>query len=157
MHELHCSKNNRLQAQKVETKNNEDKIKSKEQVKVKKSTLEAANEFDEIIEACQKMNNICNYEKCKTQIHVLGQTCKFCNYRFCLQHSLAEIHGCGDKAKQEARAHIRQTGNLNVNAGSRPTSSAAQKIRQEYAEKKIKEKLSQMQSERKPKSKKDSK
>lgn len=157
MHEMHCSKINRVQeATKIEAAKKEEP-KEKPKIKVKKSALEgASNDFDELIEACQKMNNICNYEKCKVQIHVLGQTCKFCNHRFCLTHSLAEVHGCGDKAKQEARAHIRTTGNLNVNAPSRPTSSV-QKIRQEYAEKKMKEKLTQMQDERRAKKKDDKK
>jgi hypothetical protein len=65
---------------------------------------------------------------------------------------LAEEHGCGDLAKQEARAHIRQTGNLNVNSSKVQAKSTTEKIRHEYAAKKLSEKINKMQESRSSKS-----
>ena len=85
-------------------------------------------------------------ERCKTKIQTLGQTCKYCRHRFCLTHALAEVHGCGDLAKQEARTHIRQTGNLNVN--SQYSHSNKAQMTHNVAAKKLTEKISKMQSGR---------
>lgn len=149
MHELHCSKMNRPQIK--EPKLESEKVKSATSTKKPESKIKqvdfskASNDFDELIEMSEKLNNICNFDKCKVKIQILGQTCEFCRHRFCLQHSLAEVHGCGDAAKQSARSHIRQTGNLNTNGQSK---SYQDQLKRDYAEKKLKEKIQNMQKER---------
>lgn len=55
------------------------------------------------------------------------------------------MHGCGDEAKSQARAHIRKTGNLDVNV--KKTSYSAE-IKHKYTEKKFHEKLDAMKAAR---------
>ena len=59
--------------------------------------------------------------------------------------SVIQIHGCGDEAKKQARAHIRKTGNLQVNEKQ---SSYTQQIRHQYVEKKVHEKIEQLKAAR---------
>ena len=63
----------------------------------------SSDDFDELLRLADKMNNVCNLKGCKTNIHVLGQECEFCNRRFCLSHHMAEIHGCGDAVRAKAK------------------------------------------------------
>jgi ATP-dependent RNA/DNA helicase IGHMBP2 len=118
MHELHCSKINKKQvnnisssacASSTSTNFNATTSKTKND-KIKKNPIENAktDDFDELLDLFQKSNNVCNFKGCKVLVKTLGQNCEFCSNRFCLQHSLAEIHGCGDEAKKAARAHIRK-------------------------------------------------
>ncbi len=58
-----------------------------------------------------------------------------------------KIHGCGEEAKKQARAHIRRTGNLNVNETGAST-SYSQDIKHKYAEKKLHEKIETMKAQR---------
>ena len=83
MHDLQCQK---MKSQAIDDKN---------KIKVKKNKLENANsdDFDELINISNELNNICNYVGCKTKVQILGQTCTYCRRRFCLTHSLAEVHG----------------------------------------------------------------
>ena len=77
------------------------KSKSKQQKDLLRET--ATDDFDELLRLADKMNNVCNQKGCKTNIHVLGQECDFCNHRFCLHHHMPEIHGCGDAARAKAK------------------------------------------------------
>ncbi|KAL6045823.1 Efa-6p [Balamuthia mandrillaris] len=47
--------------------------------------------------------NKCAYQKCGKGVTVLGQVCTFCKLKYCLPHSMPEVHGCGADAKQKAR------------------------------------------------------
>ena len=154
MHELHCSKvHSDLD---VETKPSKSESKSKgaessagpsKSNKIKKNPIENAktDDFDDLLEMFQKSNNVCNYQGCKVLVQTLGQNCEFCRNRFCLRHSLAETHGCGDEAKTQARAHIRKTGNLQVNEKQ---TSYTQEIRHQYNQKKLHEKIESMKAAR---------
>lgn len=120
MHELHCSKMNRKKpvveepqasaAASASTLISEKPNKKEKNDKIKKNPVESAktDDFDELLEMFQKSNNTCSFKGCKVLVKTLGQNCEFCANRFCLQHSLAEMHGCGDEAKKAARAHIRK-------------------------------------------------
>lgn len=153
MHELHCSKihfNLDNEENKDELKKNistNKSIKTNKNTKLKTNPIETAktNDFDELMEMFQKSNNVCIFKGCKVLVQTLGQNCEFCRNRFCLKHSLAEAHGCGEEAKAQARAHIRKTGNLQVNEKQ---SSYAEKIRHQYNEKKLHEKIESMRAER---------
>ena len=41
--------------------------------------------------------------KCVKSMRNNGLDCKFCGQRFCIQHILAEVHGCEKRAKHDAR------------------------------------------------------
>jgi hypothetical protein len=58
---------------------------------------------------------------------------------------LKKAHGCGDEAKKQARAHIRKTGNLQVNEKQ---TSYTQQVKHRYLEKKVHEKIQEMQATR---------
>jgi siroheme synthase (precorrin-2 oxidase/ferrochelatase) len=59
---------------------------------------------------------------------------------------LKKIHGCGDEAKKKARAHIKKSGNLNVNEAK--STSSKSKLQHKIAEKKVKEKIEEMKAAR---------
>jgi len=61
---------------------------------------------------------------------------------------LAEIHGCGEEAKKQARAHIRKTGNLDVNSGGGKKQSYSQELKHKLTEKKLHEKIEAMKAAR---------
>jgi ATP-dependent RNA/DNA helicase IGHMBP2 len=165
MHELHCAKiykpllDNNEQQKKPKSDNKEKAAASssaKKDLKVKKDPLSdmKSDDFDDLLNAFQKSNNVCNFIGCKTLVKTLGQTCEFCSNRFCLTHSLAEAHGCGDEAKKQARAHIRKTGNLDVNERQ---FSYSQQMKKQYLEKKVHEKIQDMQAARSGQNKKKDK
>merc|ERR1712029_776592 len=68
------------------------------------------DDFESLCEEFQKLDQVCNYPKCKVLVATLGVTCKFCGLRFCLNHSMPEVHGCGDKARKAARQQISRDG-----------------------------------------------
>jgi ATP-dependent RNA/DNA helicase IGHMBP2 len=90
----------------------------------------------------QKSNDVCNFKACKVLVKTLGQNCEFCRNRFCLQHSLAEVHGCGDEAKKQARAQIKKA------PKSEHQSSYAHQVKHKYLEKKFHEKMDELKSSR---------
>jgi ATP-dependent RNA/DNA helicase IGHMBP2 len=63
-------------------------------------------DFDAVCAQFQTLNSVCNYERCKTKVTVLGADCAHCRARFCLSHALAEVHGCGEAAKLAARQQL---------------------------------------------------
>ena len=64
------------------------------------------DDFESLCEEFQKLDQVCNFPKCKKLVSTLGVTCKFCGLRFCLNHSMPEIHGCGEEARKAARQQI---------------------------------------------------
>lgn len=115
-------------------------------VKKKENKIEKANadaSFDELLEAARQQDNICNAQRCKVKITILGQTCSYCNRRYCLEHSMPEVHGCGDRARRE----IRQT-HL---ASSQTASASVPERKRPYLERKLQEKITSKENQRKKK------
>ncbi|RHY45466.1 hypothetical protein DYB34_010996 [Aphanomyces astaci] len=48
--------------------------------------------------------NSCAFVACGQKTHVHGSVCRFCKYKFCYAHGLAEIHGCGAAVRAFERA-----------------------------------------------------
>ncbi len=104
MHELHCTKVTKKAAD-VEASANKSKqsgaasnertytaVATKDKVKSLNKIKDAkTDDFDELLDLFQQSNNVCNFVGCKTLVKTLGQNCEFCNFRFCLTHSLAEV------------------------------------------------------------------
>ena len=160
MHEMHCSKINAAKVKEVHKVKNEPakptpKSSAAKSSKVKKNPIETADtdDFDQLLEMFQKSNDICNFKGCKVLTKTLGQNCEYCPNRFCLKHSMAEIHGCGDAAKKQARDHIKKDGNLDV----RKKQSYSAGVKHKIVEKNLKEKIKTMQDTRTNKNKKDGK
>lgn len=39
-------------------------------------------------------------------MEILGRICNFCRMKYCYNHALPEVHGCGEEAKKHARAEV---------------------------------------------------
>lgn len=39
------------------------------------------DEIDKLLESFNKLDTVCNFEKCKTPVSVLGVNCNFCRIR----------------------------------------------------------------------------
>jgi len=122
--------------------------------KGKKNKVAEEEDFDAMLESFQKKDKVCNYPKCKTLIATLGVDCKFCRVRFCLTHSMAEIHGCGDSAKSAARQQLRRDGQWVPGSGSINRKTDPDKRAQML--RKLDKKMGEMEEDRKPKKKEKS-
>ena len=80
----------------------EPQISTKIQKKIKDSKKD---EYDEDEFLANAMENACKcmYQGCNTNITIMRRICEFCLGGFCMSHGLAEVHGCGEKARQKAR------------------------------------------------------
>ncbi|KYR02964.1 AN1-type zinc finger-containing protein [Tieghemostelium lacteum] len=75
---------------------------SKPKAKVK-SADELLKEFDSIEIPKEIDLKVCGMKVCGKNVEVLGRVCQFCSRKYCTQHALYEIHGCGERAKAKAR------------------------------------------------------
>lgn len=171
LHEIHClrkqkeaslaanSSKNRKDSAKNRTDNPKRPASGK---KGSKQTAEKAvmsklqnvdpDDFDALISASKDMDSKCVYQKCKVKTITLGHTCQFCLRRFCLNHSMPEVHGCGDAIKAQARSTIVKEGVLY--RGSGVPSKLPDPTRKALLEKKMGKKLTEMEAERQKKKKK---
>lgn len=78
---------------------------------------EDVDDFDAMIAAVQKMDSICAFVKCKVSVQVIVAQCPHCRRRFCLNHGLPEVHGCGQDAKVAARKTLCREGKLIPGSG----------------------------------------
>lgn len=88
-----------------ESEAEEEKSATKVPTKLKNPVQKKEDNYDEDAFLAQAMieASSCMYKGCGKNITILGRSCKFCNAGFCMNHILAEVHGCGDKARVEAR------------------------------------------------------
>ncbi len=130
--------------------NNKSKMKNKSENKIKSISLPEDDDIDVLIACVKKADNICSYTRCKTNISVLGQSCRFCGHRFCLTHSMPEIHGCGDEVRAFVKSTIRKEGKLYAGSGI-PNKKKLDSVKRNYLEKKLSNKLNDMSNGRKTK------
>uniref|UniRef100_A0A671SUM4 DNA helicase n=1 Tax=Sinocyclocheilus anshuiensis TaxID=1608454 RepID=A0A671SUM4_9TELE len=109
------------------------------------------DDFDALINAVVKADSICGFVKCKASVLTLGQLCLYCNRQYCLSHHIPEVHGCGDKAKAQARMRISKEGVLYAGSGQKDKSIDPNK--KAYLQRKLVSKLDDMASQRKTKAK----
>lgn len=64
----------------------------------------AEEDFDTVVETFRKEATHCAFGRCERPIALMGQRCQFCAKVFCLNHAMAEVHGCGDAVRAHARA-----------------------------------------------------
>uniref|UniRef100_T1KDB9 AN1-type domain-containing protein n=2 Tax=Tetranychus urticae TaxID=32264 RepID=T1KDB9_TETUR len=115
--------------------------------------LDKLEDFDEMLDLVKKMDSVCFFVRCKVKTATLGQQCQFCNKRFCISHSMPEIHGCGDAVRAYARSTVRKEGKLYPGLGIPDKKPDPVKRRQ--LERKFNKKLEEMTSKRKTQPKKD--
>ncbi|XP_071535256.1 DNA-binding protein SMUBP-2-like [Panulirus ornatus] len=129
----------------------EEKSRNVKQKSVKKKNPKKGNahkdddgkeeDFDSIIAQFTKENSTCSQPHCKSPTTVIFQLCPFCRNTFCLAHHMAEVHGCGDLARQHARMMITKNGVLYPGSGipSKKPSEAKRKQMQRKLDKKLDE------------------
>ncbi|XP_076848340.1 DNA-binding protein SMUBP-2 [Brachyhypopomus gauderio] len=137
------------------TKKNKGTAKGKGKVKAGAVDIAAAatveDDFDALIAAVVKADSVCAFVKCKASVLTLGQLCVHCNRQYCLSHHIPEVHGCGDKAKVQARVRISREGVLYAGSGEKERSMEPHK--KAYLQRKLDTKLKDMASQRKTKPK----
>ncbi|XP_072551068.1 DNA-binding protein SMUBP-2 [Salminus brasiliensis] len=137
------------------TKKNKGADKGKGKMKAGAVDIAAAaapdDDFDALIDAVVKADRVCGFVKCKASVLTLGQLCLHCNRQYCLSHHIPEVHGCGDKAKAQARMRISKEGVLYAGSGQKDKSMDPNK--KAYLHRKLDSKLKDMASQRKTKSK----
>lgn len=103
---------------------------------------------DELLEAARQQDNVCNAQRCKMKISLLGQLCSYCNRRYCFEHSMPEVHGCGN----QARSDMRKT-HLAANSNPKPVydNPSVSKEKRPYLERKLQEKIATKEGQRKKK------
>ena len=107
-HVLHCAK---LQKAKLEKTKQSGKSAPKKTFKEKtKSKIDnlGDDDFEELCDAFQQLNSVCNEPKCKTSIVTLFFKCNYCDSAFCSMHRCPENHGCNrEDVKRKARQNMR--------------------------------------------------
>lgn len=171
LHEIHCARMQKEASQNAKSaKNRKDSAKNRpEDIKKPQSGKKNAktnaekeviaklqnvdpDDFDALIASTKELDSKCNFTKCKVKTMVLGHTCEFCQRRFCLNHSMPEVHGCGDEVRAQARATIIKEGVLY--RGSGVPSKLPDPKKKALLQKKMDKKLTDMEAERQRKKKK---
>ncbi|XP_052076083.1 DNA-binding protein SMUBP-2-like isoform X25 [Mytilus californianus] len=170
LHEIHCARRQKEAAQSASSvKNRKESAKNRpeNQKKPPSSTKNMKtnaekdviaklqnvdpDDFDALIASTKELDSKCNFTKCKVKTLTLGHTCEFCQRRFCLNHSMAEVHGCGDAVKARARATIIKEGVLY--RGSGVPSKLPDAKQKALLQKKMDKKRSEMEADRQKKKK----
>ena len=110
-----------------------DKVHNKQK---KKQELE---DFDSVIAEFQEKDKRCSWTNCRIAVDLVGLTCVHCKQRFCINHGLPEMHGCGVAACKAAKHEYRH-----------PKPPKLDLLKRSAVSKKLEKKLTQMAEERKP-------
>ncbi|XP_050808766.1 DNA-binding protein SMUBP-2 isoform X2 [Gopherus flavomarginatus] len=139
-----------INLQEITGKKHKNEAKGKTVVKTGADS-QAAEDIDALISAAVQADNICGFPRCKASVTTLGQLCLHCNKRYCLSHHIPEIHGCGEKAKAQARQRISREGILYAGSGSKDKSLDPAK--RAHLQRRLDKKLNELTSQRKSKKK----
>ncbi|NWV41948.1 SMBP2 protein, partial [Grantiella picta] len=139
-------------ARKVQKQGCGSRKKDKSEAKGKPAAGSAAGEdFDALISAAIEADRTCGFPRCKASVTTLGQLCHHCQRLFCLSHHIPEVHGCGEKAKAQARQRISREGVLYPGSGSKDKSLDPAK--RAHLQRRLDKKLSELTNQRKGKKK----
>lgn len=116
-HEAHCSKTQvsptpltRDTSSKPPKKSNSSKQrKSRKAAKPKSMKEQGEEDLDALLAEMVLSEKVCGYQKCKSSTNLLGLKCSFCHRMFCVEHSIPEVHGCGEAAKGHARKQFKKS------------------------------------------------
>ena len=61
------------------------------------------DDLDSLLAEVSLSDSMCHFPKCKKSVGLIGARCSFCGFRFCMGHSIPEVHGCSAAAKRHAR------------------------------------------------------
>ncbi|XP_032629005.1 DNA-binding protein SMUBP-2 isoform X2 [Chelonoidis abingdonii] len=139
-----------INLQEIAGKKHKNEAKGKTVVKTGADS-QAEEDIDALISAAVQADNICGFPRCKASVTTLGQLCLHCNKYYCLSHHVPEIHGCGEKAKAQARQRISREGILYAGSGSKDKSLDPAK--RAHLQRRLDKKLNELTSQRKSKKK----
>ncbi|NXN16591.1 SMBP2 protein, partial [Indicator maculatus] len=111
----------------------------------------AEEDIDALISAAVRADSTCGFPPCRASVTVLGQLCPHCRRRYCLSHHMPEVHGCGEKAKAQARQRLSREGILYPGSGSKDKS--LDPARRAHLQQRLDKKLNELTSQRKGKKK----
>lgn len=100
-----------------------------------------ADKLSDVVESVNLLDGLCQFQKCKTKVSLIGFPCKHCSHTYCVVHNLPEVHGCGEICKRQEQKDFK--------AKSKPEEKAKKK-RQDL-QKSLSGKLNQLERERKAK------
>ncbi|NWI86897.1 SMBP2 protein, partial [Pitta sordida] len=139
-------------ARKAQEPGTRSRKKDKSEAKGKPAVGSGVGEdFDALISAAMEADRTCAFPRCKATVTTLGQLCHHCRRHYCLSHHVPEVHGCGDKAKAQARQRISREGVLYPGSGSKDKSLDPAK--RAHLQRRLDKKLSELTSQRKGKKK----
>ena len=127
-------------------KQRKPKQSSKKSSKTKQKVAAVDDDLDTLLAEMTLADATCKFPKCSKNVSLLGVRCLYCSKRYCMAHSVAEVHGCGEAAKLQARKYLRQE-------ERRGLSSVRRSQLQVKLSKKVDEKTSARQSRGGPKNK----
>ncbi len=84
------------------------KKKAKKTGETRSLKTECTDDLDAMLAELSLSDSTCSHQGCSKSVNVLGLLCQFCRQRFCMAHSIAEVHGCSEAAKDFARQRLRQ-------------------------------------------------
>ncbi|XP_074129809.1 DNA-binding protein SMUBP-2 [Sminthopsis crassicaudata] len=111
----------------------------------------AEEDFDALISAAIKADSTCGFSGCRASVVTLGQLCPHCAHRFCLRHHIPEVHGCGEKARAQARQRISREGVLYAGSGTK--AKGPDPVKRVHLQRRLDQKLVELSSQRKSKKK----
>lgn len=105
------------------------------------------SDIDELIAEMTEADSTCKFSRCSKSVNLLGVQCLFCKQRYCIEHSLAEVHGCGEAARLHSHRDSHE-----VRRGMKSASMSAAKRTQ--LQMKLKKRLEEKTTARQSKTKK---
>ena len=101
-----------------------------------------ANDLDAMLAEVSLADSTCSSPKCKKPVNLLSMRCQFCKLKFCMAHSIPEVHGCAEAAKRHARSQMSKESR----GASRPKPISSSKRGQ--LQRKLDKKIESLSSER---------
>ncbi|KAL4145980.1 hypothetical protein PRNP1_011853 [Phytophthora ramorum] len=91
--------------------------------------------------------------RCKKSTTMLGSVCKFCKLKFCYDHALPEVHGCGDAVRKFERAAFQQQATRSAAAPKKKLTGDKRKLLKKKLEEKVSAQTAGRTTQAKPKKK----
>ncbi|XP_077978180.1 DNA-binding protein SMUBP-2-like [Glandiceps talaboti] len=141
LHEINCESKFKVNIPKTKPP---DKKRGKKKKPI--ATNMEEEDLDKLLQDVMKTDNTCHFYGCKESTRTLGQTCQCCHKLYCFTHHMAEIHGCGNRAKHLARQQLhKQTSSSTKDKTSDPAKRA-------NLQRKMDKKMNELSEKRRPKS-----
>lgn len=159
LHQVHCEKLHAItvtggaQSKQTAPPTGPPGVSGSRKKKAKGTLADAADstaDLDALLAEVSLSDSRCAHHGCSKPVSVLGMVCQFCRRRFCMAHSMAEVHGCAEAARQLARKQLREE----LKGGHSRGAKTVDVTRRAQLEQKLNKKISSLSKERKSASKK---